>query len=101
MPYEVVWNKEAGNDLDELFAYLVEHASLWDAENVSTQALNSTRYLARFPRLYEAAPQYGKGIRRISVAGRVVLYKVDDRARIVRVVAVVGGRSEPRKTRRS
>jgi plasmid stabilization system protein ParE len=48
--------------------------------------------LADFPRLYEAAPQYGEGVRRISLSGQHVLYEVDDQAQAVTVLAVVGQR---------
>lgn len=90
MPYEILWSETADEQLDELFNYLIEHASPWDAENVYAQVLGSTQYLAQFPRLYEAAPQYGEGVRRISVAGQNVLYEVDDQAQIVTVIAAVG-----------
>ena len=52
-----------------------------------------------FPRLYEAAPQYGEGVRRISIVGQNVLYEVDDEAQTVRVLAVVGQRQQARKIR--
>ena len=61
------------------------------------RVLNSTDKLAEFPRLYEAAPEYGEGVRRISLAGQHVLYEVDDQEQIVRVLAVVGQRQNPRR----
>ena len=81
------------------FLYLAENASLWDAQNVAERILSSADKLAEFPRLYEAAPQYGEGVRRISLAGQHVLYEVDDQAQIVRVLAVVGQRQNPRQIR--
>ena len=81
------------------FEYLAENASLWDAQNVAERILSSADKLAEFPRLYEAAPQYGEGVRRISLAGQHVLYEVDDQAQIVRVLAVVGQRQNPRQIR--
>ena len=64
---------------------------------VCERVLNSTDKLAEFPRLYEAAPEYGEGVRRISLAGQHVLYEVDDQEQIVRVLAVVGQRQNPRR----
>ena len=61
--------------------------------------LASTDKLVEFPRLYEAAPQYGEGVRRISIVGQNVLYEVDDEAQTVRVLAVVGQRQQARKIR--
>lgn len=99
MPYEVDWRPAATEDVLALFEYLAEEASLWDAHNVTERILRSTDKLAEFPRLYEAAPQYGEGVRRISLAGQHVLYEVDDQAQIVRVLAVVGQRQNPRQIR--
>lgn len=76
---------------------MAENASLWDARNVTERVLRSTDRLAEFPRLYEADPRFGEGVRRIVVAGRFVLYEVDDKAQLVRVLAVVGQRQQPRK----
>jgi len=99
MPYEIDWRPNAILDVHELFEYLVVNASLWDAKSVTECILGSTDKLAEFPRLYEAAPQYGEGVRRISLLGQNVLYVVDDWAQVVRVLAVVGTRQLARKIR--
>lgn len=82
--------------MQALFEYLVEHASPLDALHVTDRVLRSTDRLAEFPRLYQADPCYGEGVRRISVAGQNVLYEVDDRRQVVKVLAVVGQRQEPK-----
>ncbi len=97
MRFEVDWRPGAIEDVRELFEYLAANASLWDAQNVTERLLSSTDRLAEFPRLYEAAPQYGDGVRRISIVGQNVLYEVDDEAQTVRVLAVVGQRQQARK----
>lgn len=99
MPYEIDWRPTAIEDVRVLFEYLAEHASLWDAQDVTERILSSADKLAEFPRLYEADPRYGEGVRRISLAGQHVLYEVDDQAQIVRVLAVVGQRQNPRQIR--
>lgn len=99
MPFEVDWRPGAIADVQDLFDYLAEHASLWDARHVTDRLLSSTDKLAEFPRLYQAAPEYGHGVRRISLMGQIVLYEVDDDAKVVRILAVVGGRQQPRKIR--
>ena len=96
MLYRVDWSASAIEDVRELFEYLAENASLWDAQNVAERILSSADKLAEFPRLYEAAPQYGEGVRRISRQGRHILYEVDDQAKTVRVLAVVGQRQNPK-----
>lgn len=99
MAYEIDWRATAVEDVRALFEYLAEHASLWDAREVTERILQSTEKLLDFPRLYEAAPQYGEGVRRISLAGQNVLYEVDDQAQVVRVLAVVGQRQNIRQIR--
>lgn len=94
--HRVDWRPPAIEDMRALFEYLLEHASLWDAENVTEQVLRSTDRLAEFPRLYEADPRYGDGVRRISVAGQNLLYEVDDKSQTVNILAVVGQRQQPR-----
>lgn len=95
--HRIEWNASALEDIEALFDYLAEHVSLWDANNLCKRLVRSTERLAEFPRLYEAAPQYGEGVRRISLARQNVLYEVDDQAQIVRVLAVVGQRQNPRQ----
>ena len=95
--HRVNWSVSALDDIEALFDYLAEHASLWDADNLCNRLVRSTDRLAEFPRLYEAAPQYGEGVRRISLSGQNVLYEVDDKAQIVRILAVVGQRQNTMK----
>ena len=97
--HRVEWNASALEDIEALFDYLAEHASLWDADNLCNRLVRSTERLTEFPKLYEAAPQYGEGVRRISLAGQHVLYEVDDQAHAVTVLAVVGQRQNPRQIR--
>lgn len=93
--YRVEWSAAALEDIEGLFDYLAENASLWDAVNLCKRLVHSTERLAEFPRLYEAAPQYGEGVRRISLYGQHVLYEVDDQVQTVKVLAVVGQRQNP------
>ena len=95
--YRVEWSASAHDDIAALFEYVAEHTSFWDADNLCQRLLRSTEKLEEFPRLYEAAPQYGDGVRRISIVGQNVLYEVDDEAQTVRVLAVVGQRQQARK----
>lgn len=89
MSYEIEWRPGAIEDITALFEYLAENASLWDARNV-------TERLADYPRLYETDERYGEGVRRISLLGQHVFYEVNDKARRVNILAVVGQRQNPR-----
>jgi len=98
-PFKVDWRPAAIEDVQALFDYLSENASLWDAEYVTERVLSSTDKLTEFPRLYEADPRYGEGVRRISVVGQHILYEVDDAQRAVNILAVVGQRQNPNAIR--
>ncbi|MDE9483918.1 type II toxin-antitoxin system RelE/ParE family toxin [Xenorhabdus bovienii] len=95
MTYDVEWKQGAIEDVMALFDYIAENSSLWDARNVTDRLLNSTDKLAEFPRLYEVDSRYGEDVRRISLVGQHVLYEVDDQAKQVSILAVVGQRQNP------
>lgn len=99
MPFEIDWRPGAIEDVRQLFDYLAEHASLQDTRHVTDRLLSSTDKLTKFPRLYQETPEYGDSVRRISLMGQNILYEVDDAAKVVRVLAVVGGRQQYRKVR--
>lgn len=94
--YNVDWRPSAIEDMRNLFNYLAAEASLWDARHVTDRIFSSTEKLEQFPRLYQSAPSYGAGIRRISVMGQYVLYEVDDSTCTVKIHAVVGQRQQPK-----
>lgn len=50
MPFEVDWRPGAIADVQDLFDYLAEHASLWDARHVTDRLLSSTDKLVEFMR---------------------------------------------------
>ncbi|EOS5719148.1 type II toxin-antitoxin system RelE/ParE family toxin [Escherichia coli] len=96
MSYEIEWRLGAIEDITALFEYLAENASLWDARNVTERLITATDRQADYPRLYETDERYGEGVRRISLLGQHVLYEVNDKARRVNILAVVGQRQNPR-----
>ena len=95
MPYSVNWSAPAIDDVRALFEYLAKNSSLWDAEYVIERVLSSTDRLIEYPRLYEADPRFGSGIRRISVVGQNVLYEIDDKTHTINILSVVGQRQHP------
>ncbi|WP_404298822.1 type II toxin-antitoxin system RelE/ParE family toxin [Alicycliphilus denitrificans] len=97
--YRVEWSAAAHEDIAVLFDYVAEHAAPQDALDLCERLLSSTEKLPLYPRLYEAAPEYGEGIRRISLMGQHVLYEVDDTQHVCVVLAVVGQRQNARSIR--
>ena len=100
MAYEVRWTASALDQLAELFDYLAQSISESDALNYCDAFFPETAKLGRFPRMYAPALEYGEGVRRLSRAdGRLLLYEVDDQAREVRVLALIGKGQQPRQIR--
>lgn len=97
--HRVEWTASALEDIEALFDYLVQQASPQEAEHLCHRLLRSTDRLTQFPRLYEATPVYGEGVRRISLLGQHVLYEVNDLAQCVTILAVVGQRQNPQLIR--
>jgi len=95
MPYDIEWKQSAADDVTALFEYIAENTSLWNARNVTDRIINAADKLADFPRLYEVDSRYGDGVRRIRLMGQYVLYDIDDQAKKIRVLAVVGQRQNP------
>ncbi|HFG7908885.1 TPA: type II toxin-antitoxin system RelE/ParE family toxin [Salmonella enterica subsp. enterica serovar Reading] len=58
MTYEIEWRPSAIEDMTELFEYLAENTSLWDARN---RLIAATDRLVDYPRLYEIDERYGEG----------------------------------------
>jgi len=101
--YSVRWNPSALDDIDAFFDYLVEQQQCTPryAHGLCDRLLGSTEHLARFPRLYEAAPKYGEGVRKIGVLGHFVLYEIDDDRELVTVLSVALHPHPPTPTARS
>ena len=97
--HRVEWSASTYEDIVALFEYVAEHASPWDADNLWHRLVQCTDNLLVFPILYDAAPEYGEGVRRISLAGQHVLYEVDDEAKTCTVLAVVSQRQQTRLIR--
>lgn len=99
VPFEILWNASAHEDMLALFDYLAERLSVRESFQICQELEHATHHLAEFPRLYESAPEYGDGVRRISQSGQHLLYEVDDRAQTVTVLAIVGQRQQARTLR--
>ncbi|VUZ26310.1 Uncharacterised protein [uncultured Comamonas sp.] len=97
--YRVEWSASAHDDIAALFDYVAEHATPFEALDLCERLFSGTEKLSMYPRLYEAAPEYGDGVRRISLRGQHVLYEVNDEQCVCTVWAVVGQRQQAKRIR--
>jgi len=99
--HKIIWSDKALGDVRTFGQYLIEERGYEPdyASQLCDRILESPRYLNRFPKLRSAAPQYGVGVRKIVILGHLVLYRIDDAEKVIRILAVVGQRQAPRKLR--
>jgi len=99
--HKIIWSRKAQEDVWTFHDYLVREKRYEPdyANLLCTRIFQSTLHLPRFPRLRSEAPQYGKGVRKIVVLGHLVLYRIDDTKKLIRVLAVVGQRQAPHQLR--
>jgi len=99
--HKVIWSEEAERGVHAFYDYLIReqlHEPDY-ASGLCNRIVDSAKHVARFPRLHSAAPQYGVGVRKIVILGHLVLYRIDDAEKVIRILAVVGQRQAPRKLR--
>ena len=96
---EVLWSQSALDDLQDIAAYVAGQSSVADAQSLYSRLKACTQHLSRFPRLYEEAPEYGEGVRRISLLGHHVLYEIEEVSQAAVILCVMGQRQQARKIR--
>ena len=74
-----------------------QQSSLREAEDLVNRIFKAGDTLAWSPQRYSPAPEWGEGVRRMPLLGRRVLFEVDEAAREVRVLTVMGGAENPRE----
>ena len=97
--YAVHWRPEADEDMDKLLRYVARQSSLREARSLYRRLRRAAKPLAYSPLAYSPAPEWGEGVRRLPTLGRRILFEVDEAARTVNILAVVGGAENPRSVR--
>lgn len=92
MPYRVVFAPEASDQLEAIFLYIAEHASLMIAKRYTDAVIKTCEALALFPRRGVAREDIRPGLRLTHHKGRcVIAYAVDDGTQTVSVIGVFYG----------
>ena len=97
--YVVQWRPEADEEMEKLLRYVARQSSLREARSLYRRLRRATKPLRYSPHAYSPAPEWGEGVRRLPTLGRRILFKVDEQARTVNIIAVVGGAENPREVR--
>ncbi|MBO7411195.1 MAG: type II toxin-antitoxin system RelE/ParE family toxin [Ottowia sp.] len=97
--YVLDWAPDA---LDAVYAfgdYVAQQSSPREGESVVARIFKAAEPLRHSPLAYSPAPEWGEGVRRLPTLGRRILFEVDEAARVVSILAVVGGAENPREVR--
>ena len=97
--YTVDWTNTATDDVYKFGDYVAQHSSLREGEDLVNRLFKAGDTLAWSPQRYAPAPEWGEGVRRMPLLGRRILFKVEEAEHVVRILAVVGGRENPRSVR--
>ena len=84
MPYRL--SSRAERDLDEVWLYVAEDASPTTADRLIDEIVDRFDLLAEQPRMGRLRPEFGAGVRSISVENHVIYYRHDVDVLIARVL---------------
>jgi toxin ParE1/3/4 len=84
MPYRL--SSRAEQDLDNVWLYVAEDASPTTADRLIDDLVDRFDLLAEQPRMGRLRPEFGPGVRSISVENHVIYYRQDGDVLIGRVL---------------
>ena len=84
MPYRL--SPLAEQDLDEIWLYIAEDASPSTADRLIDDLINRFSLLAEQPRMGRLRPEFGDGVRSLSVENHVIYYRHERQVLIARVL---------------
>ena len=82
MPYEIDWRPGAIEDVCELFEYLAENSSLWNAQSVTDRILGSTEKRLNSRACTNRPRNMAKGYGASSCLGRMCFMKLTNQSRL-------------------
>ena len=100
MDYRIKWTAEARAAVREWGDYVARQTSKRFARQLMQRLVKEVGgALCWSPQGHSPAPEWGEGVRRLPCLGRRILFEVDEVQRVARILAVVGGRENPRDVR--
>jgi toxin ParE1/3/4 len=84
VPYRL--SSRAEQDLDEVWLYIAEVASPTTADRLIDDLVDRFDLLVEQPRMGRLRPEFGRGVRSISVENHVIYYRHDGEVQIARVL---------------
>ena len=84
MPYRL--SRLAERDLDEIWSYVAEDASLETADRLIDAIIERFELLSEQPRMGRLRPEFGSGVRSFTVENHVIYYRHDGEILIARIL---------------
>jgi toxin ParE1/3/4 len=84
MPYRL--SRLAERDLDEIWSYVAEDASLETADRLIDAIIERFELLSEQPRMGRLRPEFGSGVRSFTVKNHVIYYRHDGEILIARIL---------------
>jgi toxin ParE1/3/4 len=84
MPYRL--SRLAERDLDEIWSYVAEDASLETADRLIDAIVEKFELLSEQPRMGRLRPEFGAGVRSFTVENHVIYYRHDGEILIARIL---------------
>jgi toxin ParE1/3/4 len=90
MPYRL--SSLAEQDLEEIWSYVAEDASFTTADRLLDSIFDRLELLAEQPRIGRVRPEFGEGVRSLTVENHIIYYRHDGQA--VLIARVLHGRRD-------
>ena len=88
----VVWSFDANNDIEQIWTYLAQNASVDRADRQIIKIVEACRLVSDWPRSGSPRDNIIPGMRSIAAEPYVIFYRVGDEA--VQIVRVLDGRRD-------
>ena len=94
MKYDVIWSKDAGNELIEIISYIKYNTGKITAEKIYTKILNEVNRISKNPERRRISPllrEFGINyIHQFNISPWIVYYKVENNK--MEIISIIDGR---------
>ena len=104
MNYEIIWSNFAENQLDEIFEYYVEKASLRVAKNLLQELLTEPNRIVDNPEMFQIEDlliDREDTYRYLICKNYKIIYSVDQKLKLIKIADVFDTRQNPTKIKRT
>jgi toxin ParE1/3/4 len=104
MSFKIIWSDFAETQLDKIFEYYLENASLRVAKNLIAKIISEPNKLLESPeisQIEELLPDRKSNYRYMICKNYKIIYSIDPQEKLVKIADVFDTRQNPEKIKRS